>query len=368
MTDQEAFELIFSCNKEHTREQLKKLQSLTLDQKIQATKVRIGEWYQHYNGKVYVSFSGGKDSTVLLHIARKCFPDIEAVFVDTGLEYPEIRQFVKQHENVTTLRPKMRFDEVIKKYGYPVVSKAVSESIRKLTTQNISERYRNYLLNGDSRGTYGTIPQKWKCLIDAPFKCSGQCCNIMKKQPAHAYSKKTGKQAMTAQIAVDSRTRELKWLQNGCNAFDTKSPISNPLSFWTEQDVLQYIKLCQKQWDFSLKLCNMKVNNRSDKQKRKKARRFISTEKHRLEIASVYGEIVSATNIPGQERFFDTNETLKTTGCDRTGCMFCMFGVHLEPEPNRFQRMKITHPKQYDYCINELGIGKVLDYIGVKSQ
>lgn len=57
---------------------------------------------------------------------------------------------------------------------------------------------------------------------------------------------------------------------------------------------------------------------------------------------------------------------LYTTGCDRTGCMFCMFGVHLEKEPNRFQRMKITHPKQYDYCINKLGCGAVLDYIGVK--
>lgn len=45
--------------------------------------------------------------------------------------------------------------------------------------------------------------------------------------------------------------------------------------------------------------------------------------------------------------------------------MFCGFGVHLEKGENRFQRMALTHPKQYDYCINRLGLGEVLDYIGV---
>ena len=98
----------------HDKQRLKELQSLPLERKIMITQARIIEWYNHYKGQVYVSFSGGKDSTVLLDIARKCFPDIEAVFVNTGLEYPEIQQFVKSFDNVTILRPKMRFDEVIK--------------------------------------------------------------------------------------------------------------------------------------------------------------------------------------------------------------------------------------------------------------
>ena len=53
------------------------------------------------------------------------------------------------------------------------------------------------------------------------------------------------------------------------------------------------------------------------------------------------------------------------TGIERTGCMFCMFGVHLEAQPNRFQLMKQTHPQLYKYCIDNLGIGKVLDFIDV---
>src|SRR5699024_1335912 len=103
----------------------------------------------------------------------------------------------------------------------------------------------------------------------------------------------------------------------GCNAFEKKRPTSQPMSFWTEQDILQYI-----------------VENN-------------------LEYASVYGNTVLE------------NGKFKTTGLDRTGCMFCMFGCHLEKSPNRFQRMKETHPKQYDYCMNNLGLKDVLDYIGV---
>lgn len=92
------------------------------------------EWYIRNEGKVYISFSGGKDSTVLLDLARRMYPDIEAVFCDTGLEYPEVRAFAMSKENVTPLRPlkydrkKRRyvptnFREVCETYGYPIIAK-----------------------------------------------------------------------------------------------------------------------------------------------------------------------------------------------------------------------------------------------------
>ena len=113
-----------------TLEELKMLQALPLDIKIAKTQARIREWVNHYGvDGVYVSFSGGKDSTVLLDIARKMYPEIEAVFVDTGLEYPEIRKFVKTFDNVTIIRPEMLFVDVIKNYGYPFISKEESERI-----------------------------------------------------------------------------------------------------------------------------------------------------------------------------------------------------------------------------------------------
>ena len=92
--------------------QLQQMQALPLEAKILKTQQRIREWYEHWDGNVYVSFSGGKDSTVLLHIVRGMYPDVPAVFSDTGLEFPEIRAFVKTIPNVTWLRPAMSFRQV----------------------------------------------------------------------------------------------------------------------------------------------------------------------------------------------------------------------------------------------------------------
>lgn len=113
----------------HSREELEEMQHLPLQRKIQITTARIIEWYQHYDGKVYVAFSGGKDSTVLLDIVRRIYPDVPAVFSDTGLEFPEVREFVKSCENVTIVRPEMNFRKVIEVYGYPVISKRVADTV-----------------------------------------------------------------------------------------------------------------------------------------------------------------------------------------------------------------------------------------------
>ena len=126
----------------HTIDDLKQRQSLPLNIKVRMTQQRIREWVNEFGiDGVYVSFSGGKDSTVLLHLAREIYPDIPAVFVDTGLEYPEIREFVKKFENVTWLKPSMNFKQVIEKYGYPFISKEVSECVygaRKYLTELIA--------------------------------------------------------------------------------------------------------------------------------------------------------------------------------------------------------------------------------------
>ncbi len=113
----------------HDKERLAELQALPLERKIGITQARIIEWYNHFNGDVYVSFSGGKDSTVLLNIARSLFPDVRAVYVDTGLEYPEVKEFIREYDNVEIIRPKMSFRNVITEYGYPLISKEVAECI-----------------------------------------------------------------------------------------------------------------------------------------------------------------------------------------------------------------------------------------------
>ena len=123
----------------HDAERLKELQALDLNHKIMITQTRIIEWYEKFNGNVYISFSGGKDSTVLLHIARQLYPNIPAVFSNTGLEYYEIQKFAKQM-GATFIAPKIRFDEVVSTYGYPLISKEVAEAIyyaRRINSQSV---------------------------------------------------------------------------------------------------------------------------------------------------------------------------------------------------------------------------------------
>lgn len=342
---------------------LAQMQSLPLEAKIRMTQERIRNWYEYWNGEVYVSFSGGKDSTVLKHIVDSMYDDVPALFINTGLEYPEIQKFAMTQKNVVTVRPEMRFDEVIKKYGYPVISKEVSQIVEEakigIARGDGSYAYRLKKLNGELLKPDGTKSQfnceKWKFMLDAPYDISDKCCKVMKKKPAKAYEKQTGRKPIIGTMAAESKLRYQQWLKYGCNSFDKKRTASTPLSFWTEQDILHYIK------------------------------------KYNVPYCSVYGDIVVSEKadgeniLEGQTNLIDylgeycEQDTLTTTGCNRTGCIFCMFGCHLEKEPNRFQTLKKTHPRHYEYCIGGgetvdgkwqpskegLGLAKVLDYINV---
>ena len=307
-----------------TKEDLRQYQALPLDLKISLTQRRIRDWVNYWGTSgVYVSFSGGKDSTVLLHMVRELFPEVEAVFVNTGLEFPEIQQFVKSFDNVTILRPKMRFDEVIKTYGYPIISKSVANCIRLAkggSPYRLKRMRGEVTMKNGEKSWHNT--EKYAPIMQCDFEVSEQCCDVMKKHPTKEFEKQTGKKPFVATMAQESLLREKNWLAFGCNAFDSTRPKSQPMSFWTEQDVLQYIK------------------------------------KYNIPIASVYGEVVEETQVKYdgvsvvlQTQLFETGEQLMTTGCDRTGCIFCAFGCHLEQDPSRFQLLKKTHPRQYEYCI-----------------
>ena len=304
---------------------------LPWETKLHLTKTRIHEWYDNWGGEVYISYSGGLDSTVLLHLIRETIgDDVPAVFSNTGLEFPEIVKFVRQVGGefreiypVDKDGKRISFRNVVLNEGYPLISKETAAKIRKLRHGNLSERYRNYLLNGDERGKFGVLSQKWKFLLEAPFDTSEKCCDIMKKAPFKRYHKETGRVPYIGTTQDESFIREHKYAKSGCNVYDGTTIKSQPMGFWTKQDVLRYV-----------------VEND-------------------LEICSVYGDIKQT---PCGEYYL--------TGEQRTGCMFCAFGAHLEPEPNRFQRMASAYPKQYQFCMKPvceggLGMAEVLDYVGI---
>ena len=250
-----------------------------------------------------VNLSGGKDSTALLDKVRRLFPEVPAVFCDTGLEYPEIRKFVSTIDNVIIIKPKMKFKEVIEKYGYPVVSKEVSQKISEVRTTKSDKLRHKRLYGDDNKYKSGKIPDKWKYLIDAPFKISHKCCDKLKKEPFRRFEKETGLKPFVGTMTEDSHLRKQKYSRTGCNSFEGKVE-SMPLSFWTEAHIWEYIK------------------------------------KNNLPYSEIYD-----------------------MGYERTGFIFCMFGVHLEKGENRFDRMQKTHPKYFNYCMDKLGIKRVLNIL-----
>lgn len=297
--------------KKHTRYDLAQMQSLPLEAKVKMTERRIQEWYEAWDGQVYVSFSGGKDSTVLLHIARQSYPDIEAVFVDTGLEFPSVRKFAMLQENVIVLRPKMNFRDVVFKYGYPIIGKQFCKKIAECR-RGSKVALRNFI--GEMKGSMFDY-SRYRFVLKAPFNVSEKCCDEMKKKPLRSIPKKP----IIGSMAKESSNRLKSWMQNGCNAFEADHPKSNPMSFWTENDVLTYL------------------------------------HEKKLPIAGAYGEIaVKDDGISGQENLWDIWNDYRgcrftTTGCKRTGCIFCLFGIRQDPE--RILHLQKKEPKLADYVL-----------------
>ena len=312
---------------------------MTLEEKEFISYTKLTEWYIAWEGRCYVSFSGGKDSTALAYLTAQCFMENEwfktplvLCFFDTGLEYPEIRDFVTffagwLQEQFPTLnirldirKPDMNFRRVIEYYGYPVISKEVSHAVkdaRSCPTGKVAARFHG----AESTSMIGW--KKYEYLLDAPFKIDHRCCDVMKKRPARKYEKETGTVPVLATMVSESILRKQKWKARGCNAFQSDRPESAPISFWKEHDVLEFIK------------------------------------KYEIPICSVYGRII------------EEGGKLRTTGCERTGCMFCCYGATNDKEPTRFQRMAITHPKQYNWMLKPfdeggLGLKKVLDFLHIK--
>jgi len=220
--------------------QLQQRQGLPLDVKIKLTLRRIEEFYKAFDGKIYVSYSGGKDSEVLLHLAKQFNPNIKAVFVDTGTELHTRKHAISKADVV--LKPKIPMLKIWSKYGIPFPSKQQANFIYKVKHTN-SDYLRSRLLTGimkDGSKTMFKVSEKWKPLIESDIEVSDRCCHFLKREPINRYNKQTGEKGMIGTMATDGMERKKKYLQQGCINFEKGE--ATPLGFWTEQDILQYIK------------------------------------------------------------------------------------------------------------------------------
>lgn len=296
------------------KQELYRLQALPLDEKIAIAQKAIREFVEHFGvDGIYISFSGGKDSTVLIHLCRQLYPDLVGLYSDTGLEFPEIRDFVQTFDNITIVTPKMHHREMLKKCGYPVVSKEQAEWIYRIRSGTSSGAIQKafYGMNLDGTPTRFKLSEQWKYLLNAPFNIGSGCCKEMKLKPIAEYVKKTGRVPIMGTTASESALRAQKFLQYGFYNLEGKKAQCTPMSIWTDDDVWEYIHR------FNLPYC----------------------------------------------KIYDM-------GYDRTGCVFCMFGAHLDKEPNRFQKLQRTHPDLWRYCMKPyndggLGLREVLEFMGI---
>ncbi len=287
------------------------MENWSLEKKIKHSKKRIKEFYEKVNGKVDISFSGGKDSVVLRHLVLSLYPDTPCVFCNTTNEYPEILAFIRTVPNVTWLEPKMTFIETLEQIGFPLISKKTARGIsvlRNPTDKN--ESTRNLALTGFTRaGRYAPsykLAKKWLFLKDEQFDITDKCCDILKKKPMLEYHKTHKTFSYVGTQASESQQRNMNWIKYGCNIFNDGISKSRPLSIWNENDVWAYIKL------------------------------------HNLPYSSIYDDVFDK----------ETGELI-VKGELRTGCAYCAYGANLEKEEtNRFQRLQLRKPKQFEKMMN----------------
>lgn len=282
---------------------LSSLQEMNLESKIIQTKSLIREAVNEFGlEKVYISYSGGKDSTVLSHIAKSIYPNILHLFANTTNEYPETIQQINWEKevnstNIITVLPidshkeLWTFKKVVERYGYPIFSKRISNAIRTYQhalspeTKANSEEYINR--NFKKYEKYKNLP------------ISDKCCDKLKKEPLRKKAKQLGLEcAILGILASESYQRQKDWLEYGCNVFHKrKDNQCRPLSFWTVEDIDEYI------------------------------------QKYDVKISKLYD-----------------------LGYNRNGCMYCGFGVQLESiSENRYQKLMTTHPIQYKYFVENFG-------------
>lgn len=251
----------------------------------------IEQFLSRTEGKAFVAFSGGKDSSVLLDLCRIIQPNIKAVFFNTGMEFPDIVRHIRELKengyNIEMIRPKQRPHEIWEQYGFPLVSKEQAHKLWYMKNAPGSKTAQA----GYSKNSLHNVSECWRFLVEEKFDCNNKCCDILKKGPSHQYQKETGLFPIIGTMASESLLRREQYiLRGGCNSFEGKKIFSTPLSIWTDDDIWEYI------------------NDR------------------KLKIAEIYYK-----------------------GVRRTGCVCCGFGAHLEK--GRFDALYRLYPKMYNHIM-----------------
>ena len=171
---------------------------LTLFDRLEVIKTTNEKYDLEHNA--YLSFSGGKDSTILHHLLDMALPNnrIPRVFIDTGIEYTLIREFVlglaKNDDRFVIVKPTQPIKQMLERVGYPFKSKEHSLYLQQFQKNGMSKTTQRYLYPNEKRKSYG-CPEvlKYQFTKDFNIKISNQCCYELKKKPIHKWQKDNNK-------------------------------------------------------------------------------------------------------------------------------------------------------------------------------
>lgn len=313
----------------------------SLEQKgVQAVHKRIAtEMKERYPEKVWLGGHMALSQEEINAIASPYEREREQKILDTCPTLPRMY----------FLKPLMPKTKVIEQFGWPVLSKEIAGKISLLqhpTEKNTTVRHA--IITGET-GAYGgyqiesrmQLSDRWlekfggadpegaaKGYHAAPFQVSERCCYYLKEKPCDDWAKAHNSVPYLGLMASEGGRRQKSLMMHGCNFFGKSTTRSAPFAIFSRQDLLQLALDLQ------------------------------------VPVPEEYGEIVR-----------DADGTLRTTKAQRTGCTMCGFGIHLEKRPHRFDRLRESNPKEWDFWMHHVcrdtagnwyGWGRVLDYIGVE--
>lgn len=325
-----------------------------LEEKYHKEKLPIEEW------KALISFSGGKDSTVLLDLVVKVHKQIKSKIklipaYAYEITFPETLVFIKKIisnyqkknkylQDLLLAKPKLPWFEILKQKGYPIYSKQISvilNRIKKAKSKNGLTRWvfgintaryklsknRLFLLDNRMKDFTKCIPSDQfdkfnnyfkNTLTITDYDYSEKCCDYVKGGLKH---NKTP--SFVGTMASESELRKKSWIHNGCNILSGHKLLSRPLSLFETKDIWKYIY------------------------------------KNRVEINKVYGYRPLAKTL---------ENSINSLKYERLGCISCPYGSHLEEDRklNRFQTLYYQSQQLYYSQVIANGMYKILIDMGVK--
>ena len=325
------------------------MQNLPYEVKVKRAEQRVHEFIAQMDERgmnAHVSV-GGLDSITLLLFIRKLGYNIPAISVSSA-EDKSIQAIHKDLGIISIKSYKSKVD-ILNEVGFPVISKRIAGKIDLLqhpTPDN--ETVRHAIITGEcgeqghfAKDSRMKLPQKWLKLFGGyenenegvsyqipNFLVSNKCCYYIKEKPCDDWAKEHNSWPFLGMMASEGGQREEALVEHGCNYYGKTVMRSAPFAPFLRQDILQLA---------------LDLN---------------------VPVPEIYGEIA-----------MKPNGELYTTLAQRTGCSMCGFGIHMEKRPHRFDRLRESNPKEWEFYMykcctdketgEKYGWGRVLDYIGV---